>query len=170
MGGQITLLRSMRDKLHPMLEARLAFGSCAFLGNMLTTSFWVFWDLNFLWDPCLYFSFLVQFHWCWCKWIKLLYDRNWQQARMICGTGEGSGFQFLHKILQWEVFYKSIDMNPASLSSLQLDFCSEDGPGMLVLANMNYVSSSGCTQKEQHFTLHLQVDNFWKICNVEDSF
>lgn len=67
-GGQITLLRSMRDKLHPLLEARLAFGSYAFLGNMLTTSLWVFWDLNFLWDPHLYFSFLVQFHWCWCKW------------------------------------------------------------------------------------------------------
>lgn len=78
---------------------------------------------------------------------------------MICGTGEGSGFQFLHEILQWEVFYKSIDMNPASLSSLQLDFCSEDGPGMLVLASTNYVSSSGCTQKEQYFTLHIFLED-----------
>lgn len=53
----------------------------------------------------------------------------------------------------------SADVNCPSLSSLQFDFCSEDSSWDSGWANTKYLSSSGCTPKEQHFTLCIFLED-----------
>lgn len=89
-----------------------------------------FGDLTFLWDLPLYFSFLVQFRWCQCKWGQGMLQSESSCCMIQVRPGGSVGLENSQTSSSSMKYYNG---RFSTSFSLQLAFCGKDSSGILVL-------------------------------------